>query len=160
MGARPARARTNEGPVRNRNDWPARSANSTPHAAVSRSEYFVALTATHVPSAVPASKSRTRDGPPGLMSARPVLRGRRVRSSRRDQQHAVKAAAQFLPADRLQRRRLRPHVTAQRGVAAAQQLRTAPSGDSDQAARPAWRARPRPAQPDFGSTQGALAPGG
>ena len=38
---------------------------------------------------------------------------------RRDQQHAVKAAAQFLPADHLQRRRLRHHVTAQRGVAAA-----------------------------------------
>ena len=69
----PSRARTNDGPVRNRNELPARSASSTPHATVSRSEYSVALTTTHVPFRTPVSRSRTRDGPPRLMSVRPML---------------------------------------------------------------------------------------
>jgi len=58
---------------------------------------------------------------------------------------------------RLQRRR--HHVTGQRGVAAAQQLRMAPSGDSDQAARPARRARPRPTQPGCGYWSARSRPG-
>src|SRR6516225_2188102 len=66
-GARPPRARTNEGPVRNKNDWPPRSASSTPAATVSRSEYSVALTTTHLPPCTPASSSPTRDGPPPLV---------------------------------------------------------------------------------------------
>ena len=67
-GPMPASARTNDGPVRNRNDAPARSAISTPAATVSRSEYSVALTTAQRPSRTPASSSRTRCGPPSLMS--------------------------------------------------------------------------------------------
>ena len=44
-----------------------------PQATVSRSEYSTALTTTHVPSRRPASTSRTRGGPPSLMSARLML---------------------------------------------------------------------------------------
>jgi hypothetical protein len=60
---------------------------------------------------------------------------------------------------RLQCHRLRHHVTAQREVAAAQQLRTAPSGDSHQATRPARRARPQPAQPGCGYWSARSRPG-
>ena len=73
-GPRPLSARTNDGPVRNRNDCPSRSASSTARATVSRSEYSVALTTTHAPPAAPASTSRTRAGPPSRMSARLMLR--------------------------------------------------------------------------------------
>jgi hypothetical protein len=83
----------------------------------------------------------------------------------RDQQHAVKAAAQFLPADHLQRRRLRHHVTAQRGVAAALPRPSRPG----RRAPPATRSG-QPGKPGGGHghgmndglrrTQRALAPGG
>ena len=73
FGPMPASARTNDGPVRNRNDAPARSASSTPQATVSRSEYSVALTTTQPPSRTAASSSRTRSGPPSRMSARLML---------------------------------------------------------------------------------------
>ncbi len=53
-----------------------------------------------------------------------------------DQQHAVEAAAEHLPADGLQRRHLRHHVAAQRRVAAADELepRAASLGHGHQAA--------------------------
>ena len=83
----------------------------------------------------------------------------------RDQQHAVKAAAQFLPADHLQRRRLRHHVTAQCGVAAALPRPSRPG----RRAPPATRSG-QPGKPGGGHghgmndglqrTQRALAPGG
>ncbi len=81
----------------------------------------------------------------------------------RDQQHAVKAAAQFLPADHLQRRRLRHHVTAQRGVAAALPRPSRPG----RRAPPATRSG-QPSKPGGGHgmndglrrTQRTLVPGG
>ena len=54
----PVSARTNDGPVRNKNDLPSSSASSTPYATVSRSEYSVALAITHMPS-VRASQQLT-----------------------------------------------------------------------------------------------------
>jgi hypothetical protein len=87
---------------------------------------------------------------------------------RRDQQHAVKAAAGHLAADRLQRRHLRHHMTAQRGIAAAQQLQTRapPSRNRDQAVgserialgrgRPSQAARIGQHETDRGRTERGL----
>ena len=74
-GSMPASARTNDGPVRNRNDWPARSATSTPRR--DRLQVGVLGGVDHDPRRRPAPRPAaraTRAGPPSRMSARLMLR--------------------------------------------------------------------------------------
>ena len=80
------------------------------------------------------------DGDQPGRGTRPVDAGRgdpACFEERGNQQHAVVAAADQVPADRLQRGHLRHHVTAQRGVAPADQLDAgaAPARHRDQPAR-------------------------
>ena len=77
-----------------------------------------------------------RDQPGGRASPVDIGRGHPAcLQERRNQQHAVIAAADHVPPDRLQRGDLRHHVAAQRGVAPADQLDAgpAPSRHRDQA---------------------------